>query len=732
MSKRKSDKRGWPERLVDEEGRPTHPLWHEYPDGKDKPCKALQIIRESERLALEAWPWRYSIPYPKWPVEHLSKLFGKIVPPHDFPETLYSLIAKGEFSKSHDCPVCLEGIPQKTIRELCVGRRNARRRLQKPWETVDVPQQIESCLDWLRQNESGRINLDDMIPDPIIARPLAAFACLHPDLLLDKKGNVRACNVYWPQPYRPLLAVSPVSEESLGYLSRDTPVGTFMDRVAELTQVGEVYRTLLSVCDIHIPMKQREILRRAQTRLDALKRTRKKTTKPKPEPKPIPEPAQSEPPGRTLGEYAADFRRVAKDLDAWRASWASSESFSSYLRMALGKVGKMAFSLLEDYPDGPWRGLANHAVAFKETDRRMDATARTFWTVLVFPWIVGKCRHRLSEQAGRRNFPVVKEVKSKDAKRVRVLADGAANKSLDELRIFASDHAEAARLLASMIAAEGESQNVPSDRRAGEAPQEQHPYNPRGDILALCRFLHWMSSHLQYGSPEEVSSEFESVCHCTRWVDKIKNWLVFHKSSDYAEQEFCARIEEVRSAIKGLQPATKKVVPPPPDRQMFEQTLMDTVRYLNDLADFLPEGPTDNQTLSAKKQERQERTSDLPAKRSKVRTEPQENPSPRRSKEPPKYYFDTYRLVIVKGCSQQEAAEVLTKERTKPVSQQQVSRELKRVKHWIAQGNVLPDIESSEKPKEETWSNERLDVGKRQDGRPETRRKRHTEDFHQE
>lgn len=105
----------------------------------------------------------------------------------------------------------------------------------------------------------------------------------------------------------------------------------------------------------------------------------------------------------------------------------------------------------------------------------------------------------------------------------------------------------------------------------------------------------------------------------------------------------------------------------------------------------------------------------------------------KRRAEPPKHYWQSYRLCTELGHTEARAAELLTKQRNKRVRQQQVNREVKRVGEWLVQGGIRqPDTQNHSRPRVETWKPEKIDMRKRQDGRPESKRKKHTEDFDEE
>ena len=91
-------------------------------------------------------------------------------------------------------------------------------------------------------------------------------------------------------------------------------------------------------------------------------------------------------------------------------------------------------------------------------------------------------------------------------------------------------------------------------------------------------------------------------------------------------------------------------------------------------------------------------------------------PESSKRRSPSKEAIAAYRLIFLKGFKQQEAAEYLSKEYGRRISQGTVSRWLRQTEKWIEAGNVLqllPKLDS----KPQSVDPEILDMGKRQDGR---------------
>jgi hypothetical protein len=78
---------------------------------------------------------------------------------------------------------------------------------------------------------------------------------------------------------------------------------------------------------------------------------------------------------------------------------------------------------------------------------------------------------------------------------------------------------------------------------------------------------------------------------------------------------------------------------------------------------------------------------------------------------PPAHYIMAYRLSFVHQASQSELARILTQELGRPISQPRVSRMLKRVRDFLAAGNVLPDIFPDRGRPPVTMDPSRLDLG---------------------
>lgn len=96
-------------------------------------------------------------------------------------------------------------------------------------------------------------------------------------------------------------------------------------------------------------------------------------------------------------------------------------------------------------------------------------------------------------------------------------------------------------------------------------------------------------------------------------------------------------------------------------------------------------------------------------------------------KQPPDDAIKCYRLSIVTGRKQKELAEMLSRELRRPVDQPTVSRWLRQVRAWLADGNVVPDLLADSRPKPKTV---RMDPAKleRGDGRKKATRPRRSEE----
>jgi hypothetical protein len=88
-----------------------------------------------------------------------------------------------------------------------------------------------------------------------------------------------------------------------------------------------------------------------------------------------------------------------------------------------------------------------------------------------------------------------------------------------------------------------------------------------------------------------------------------------------------------------------------------------------------------------------------------------------------------YRLKWILGMGKQmEIAEKLTRELGRPVSQGQVSRWLKQTEAFVEAGGVLPQIQPLSRNKPTPIDPERIDLGRRQDGRAKRQRPRRDPD----
>ncbi|MEW6358495.1 MAG: hypothetical protein AB1696_19330 [Planctomycetota bacterium] len=186
MSKKHGRNGSYPDVLIGEDGEPTHPLWHEYPEGKGKPCKAMKIIQESERLAVHGWPYRYQVP----PVmrEHFTPVLRGFA--------MLWLAMEQKRSMGRECAAFVASLPQLSLddaRMLVVADRP--KRMEPPWDrNSPKAQQLDDCLSWLDRNIStfpdGHVR--HRIVRPV---PLALLASLHPQLLCDEQGEPRLCKV---------------------------------------------------------------------------------------------------------------------------------------------------------------------------------------------------------------------------------------------------------------------------------------------------------------------------------------------------------------------------------------------------------------------------------------------------------------------------------------------------------------------------------------------------------
>lgn len=97
-------------------------------------------------------------------------------------------------------------------------------------------------------------------------------------------------------------------------------------------------------------------------------------------------------------------------------------------------------------------------------------------------------------------------------------------------------------------------------------------------------------------------------------------------------------------------------------------------------------------------------------------------------KQPSKNALTAYRVWLVTGKTQNELAEMLTKELRRFVCQGTVSRWIDQAQRWLEAGNVLPDLSPSPNKKPLPMDPERIDLGQRQDHRSERQRERRNSD----
>jgi hypothetical protein len=91
-------------------------------------------------------------------------------------------------------------------------------------------------------------------------------------------------------------------------------------------------------------------------------------------------------------------------------------------------------------------------------------------------------------------------------------------------------------------------------------------------------------------------------------------------------------------------------------------------------------------------------------------------------KEPSKDAFAAYRLSRGTGKKQSELARLLTDALNRPIQQGTVSRWIAEVRDWLTAGNVLPDLSPSHDRKPTAMDPERIELGKRRDGRAQRQR----------
>jgi hypothetical protein len=96
---------------------------------------------------------------------------------------------------------------------------------------------------------------------------------------------------------------------------------------------------------------------------------------------------------------------------------------------------------------------------------------------------------------------------------------------------------------------------------------------------------------------------------------------------------------------------------------------------------------------------------------------------------PPDDAVKAYRLKWILGAPRQtEIAKRLTEELGRPISQGQVSRWLSQAEEFVKAGGVLPGLPNPPSKQPKSVDPERLDLGRRKDGRTERQRERRSED----
>jgi hypothetical protein len=142
-------------------------------------------------------------------------------------------------------------------------------------------------------------------------------------------------------------------------------------------------------------------------------------------------------------------------------------------------------------------------------------------------------------------------------------------------------------------------------------------------------------------------------------------------------------------------------------------------RACDRIIERLQSEPASNQTI------------DTPAEDTEqVKADNEDMPAAKPSlKPPPDQAIKAYRLKWILGApTQTEIARNLSRELGRPVSQGQVSRWLKQAEEFVRAGGVLPGLPNVPADKPRSIDPERLDLGRRQDGRTERQRDRRNED----
>jgi len=280
----KSRKRSTPENLVDDEGHPTHewwyqdengqevfPPWHEKAD-PEKRCYALQVIEKSERLALDAWPWEYSVVSPEVAIPKLQNTIpDTCLPDHSGLSDPPDWSAPDHFLRSA-LSVPLKWT-QKETEHYVLPRPEWERKWEKPWTAPTEAQRMREVLRWLHEDEDVRVQPEEYWPLARPPRTLSGLAYFRPDILVDARRKVRRCNVLcWD--VRGSFGKEAEWLHSYELHACQGMVGRFTDSAAKTTQVHLAYRELMEICDIQVRITQGEILGRAQKRLDELGRQR--------------------------------------------------------------------------------------------------------------------------------------------------------------------------------------------------------------------------------------------------------------------------------------------------------------------------------------------------------------------------------------------------------------------------------------------------------------------------
>ncbi|MEW6359297.1 MAG: hypothetical protein AB1696_23380 [Planctomycetota bacterium] len=283
MSDLKPNEHGWPDRLIDDEGRPTHPWWYDYPDGEDKPCRAIKMILRSEALTLQFWPWVFSC-VPHDAVDRLLQEAGEEGVEKELDSAFNQLadvltliqhlglsfhggrdcalnVAKRFFAFPDSVGNHLSGLSHAETRAVCTFVPPEKDLQHIPWfdalfdGTGDLGI-VQKCIGWLDKNR-GCIERDAHMPQSEKPIPLAFLAVLRPDVLALPKNRVALSLV---------VADMSINAPEFGKMRGVELLRRNLHRVAgmaadfEQAALESVLTELVRICDIPPLAKQGEIV----------------------------------------------------------------------------------------------------------------------------------------------------------------------------------------------------------------------------------------------------------------------------------------------------------------------------------------------------------------------------------------------------------------------------------------------------------------------------------------